>query len=467
MSNTREEILGYLAKAGITDKSVDDVISDFNASDSLAQFVYGAEDVEASVLAHITDYLALQGVTGLVAPAAQDPTSTVKAGAGAAMPAAVTDAQRTAIVAISQSTYAERQNMSNKAHLVASLAEKPYPGEYMSNIGKLPVKGDLAKFREGIEAQYQPNGEVANLIAKKDTWFIPTNDQLSVLKGLYPTRPGAKKPATSKAGTQKVVADPAWVGFDNDAAYSNILRQLSSGDGTFEVMVAPKEDTGIGAAKIKGWRWATKGYAVNRPSAEAGSDVMTEVLMNKKQLIGFLVAQTLGYLTPATPEGLSAKLHLITPKATEEAGQSATAKKPTLRVRGDSIATHPDVRFIKKVGNGQGKMVCRSKDFYFAVRIDKEGKWSVRKQRVPLQWAQAPVFETKQEYIDLFPVNADGTTKRITAGDLKVMQEATTAFVAQVMNEGNAGEYNLQGLLNEVEERINKSAVAAAKSLSI
>ena len=468
MSNSREEILSYLAQAGITGKTVEDVVAEFNSSDLLSSFIVGADDVEEAILSHITDYLAIHGITGLSAPAAaQDPTNTVKAGAGATMPAAVTDAQKNAIIATTQATYADRQLMGQKASIVAVLGDKPYPGDYMGNVGKLPVKGDIAKVKEVLESQYQPAGDLDQLLAKTDTWFIPSNAQLESLKVLYPTRPGAKAIDPAKKSS-KPKTDPAWVGFDNDTAYNNILRQLSSGDGTFDVMIAPKEDTGTGAEKEKGWRWGTKGFCVKYPDAGAGTDSMKEHDMTKKQLIGFLVAQTLGAIDAVVQDGLSAKLFMTNPRNTESSGTAATERKPSIRVRGNSIANHPDVRFIKAAGNGQTKMTCRSKAFYFAVRIDKNGKWSVRKQRIALQWEQAPTFETLPQYKALFPVNADGSSKKLTAADLKSMQEAQAAVVMNIMAEPtSAGEYGLQDLLGQVEDRINKTAALAAKSIAL
>ena len=463
MANTREDILAVLASAGITDKTVDDVIAEFQATDALAQYVVGADNAEEAVLAHIPDYLTLMGVSSLAANTAPvDPTQTVKAGAGATMPAAVTDAQMNAIIAQQNMTHAERQLMTAQASIVAVLGDKPYPGEYMGNVGKLPVKGEIEKIIENLKTQYQPSGDLQALLSKTDSWFIPSNAQLDQLKVLH-----AAKASSKPSKNAKPKADPAWVGFDNETAYNNILNKLTSGDGTFDVMIAPKEDTGVGAEKEKAWRWGTKGFVVKYPEAGAGEAVMKEHDMTKKQLEGFLMTQTIGYVNPATPDGLSAKVRFISTKSADASGTAATEKKPGLSIRGNSPANHPDVRFIKEVGNGQTKMTCRSKMFYFAVRVNKHGEWSVRKQRLPLLWEQAPAFETLSKYATLFPASADGS-KRITATDLKQMQAAQAAFVQQVMSDRSAaGEYNLQGLLDQIEERINQTAATAAARVAI
>ena len=55
MGNTRDTIMETLAQAGITNMSVDDVLAEFQASDELAGYLVGAEDVEQTVLAHLPE----------------------------------------------------------------------------------------------------------------------------------------------------------------------------------------------------------------------------------------------------------------------------------------------------------------------------------------------------------------------------------------------------------------------------
>ena len=58
-------------------------------------------------------------------------------------PANVTDAQRAAILDASRSRAHSQEIVSIQSEITAVLTDKPYPGEYMANVDKLHVKGEV------------------------------------------------------------------------------------------------------------------------------------------------------------------------------------------------------------------------------------------------------------------------------------------------------------------------------------
>lgn len=460
-NNTRETIMEMLAQAGITNMSVEDVIAEFQASDELAGHLAGAEDVEQAVLAHMPEFLAMRGFAAEMANAADemDPTAAQSAGTSVpAMPAAVTSAQASAIASVVNSELAVKQMKSEQSEMSAVLIDKPYPGEWMSGVGKLHVKGEPEKVIAQMKERYAPDSDINGLISRIDSTFIPSNAQLAQLKVLHQNAHKDNK------------AVPAWYDFNNEDAYRGILDVLTSGDGTFEVLIAPKEDTGEGAYKNKAWRWNTKGFALRIPTTEAGEGNAQERNVTKQGLMGLLATELAGYIVSHKENGLGCQLAFIKKKSAAGASAAAVAKTPTLRIKGNSPAADPEIRPINQIGNGQGKLTVRSSAFYFAVRVNKNGSWSVKKMRMPLLWEQAPVWVRKGEYEPLFPSKVAGGIGRPDAKALQEIQDAQIALAAKIMGEGSGAkrlEYGVADFCMAIEERVNQNAAAAAREISL
>ena len=461
MSNTRDTIMETLAQAGITNMSVDDVIAEFQASDELAGYLAGSDDIEQSILAHLPEFRAMHGFAGEVAAAAEelDPTATQSAAASVtAMPAAVTSAQASAIAQVVNSDLAAKQMKSEQSEMTAVLIDKPYPGEWMGGVGKLHVKGEVEKVVAQMKERYNPDSDINSLLGRVDSTFIPSNDQLAQLKVLH---------QNTHQGTKAV---PLWYDFDNEAAYNGIMDVLTTGDGTFDVLIAPKEDEGEGAYKNKAWRWNTKGYAIRIPTTEAGESTSAERNLTKQGLMGLLATELAGYIVSHKENGLGCQLAFIKKKSAAGASAAAVAQTPTLRVKGNSPAANPEVRPINQIGNGQGKMTVRSSAFYFAVRVSKNGTWSVKKMRMALLWEQAPVWVRKAEYEPLFPSKVAGGIGRPDAKALQEIQDAQIALAAKIMGEGSGvhrHEYGMTNFCIEIEERIGRNAAQAAQEIAL
>ena len=288
--------------------------------------------------------------------------------------------------------------------------------------------------------------------------FIPSTAQLAQLKLLH---------QNDHQGTKSV---PMWYDFDNDAAYNGIMNTMTSGDGTFDVLVAPITDEGEGAYKNKAWRWNTKGFAIRIPTTEAGEGATAERNVTRQSLMGLLATELAGYIVSHKENGLGCQLAFIKKKSAAGASAAAVAKTPTLRIKGNNPAANPETRPINEIGNGQGKMTVRSSAFYFAVRVDKNGKYSVKKMRVPLMWEQAPVWVRKGEYEPLFPSKVAGGIGRPDAKALQEIQDAQIALAAKIMGEGSGANRLAFGMTNfcmEIEERVNKNAAQAASEIAL
>ena len=187
MNNARDTIMETLAQAGITNLTVDDVIAEFQASDELAGYLAGADDTEQVILAHLPEYLALRGFAAEVGAAAEeaDPTATQGATSVPAMPTAVTTAQASAIAQVVNSDLATKQMKSEQSEMVAVLIDKPYPGDWMKDIGKLHVKGDAEKVIAQMKERYNPDSDINSLLGRPDSTFIPSTAQLAQLKLLH------------------------------------------------------------------------------------------------------------------------------------------------------------------------------------------------------------------------------------------------------------------------------------------
>ena len=128
------------------------------------------------------------------------------------------------------------------------------------------------------------------------------------------------------------------------------------------------------------------------------------------------------------------------------------------------------MRPINQIGNGQGKMTVRSSAFYFAVRVSKNGTWSVKKMRMALLWEQAPVWVRKAEYEPLFPSKVAGGIGRPDAKALQEIQDAQIALAAKIMGEGSGvhrHEYGMTNFCIEIEERIGRNAAQAAQEIAL
>lgn len=460
MNNARDTIMATLAQAGITNLTVDDVIAEFQASDELAGYLAGADDTEQVILAHLPEYLALRGFAAEVGAAAEeaDPTATQGATSVPALPTAVTTAQASAIAQVVNSDLATKQMKSEQSEMVAVLIDKPYPGDWMKDIGKLHVKGDAEKVIAQMKERYNPDSDINSLLGRPDSTFIPSTAQLAQLKLLH---------QNDHQGTKSV---PMWYDFDNDAAYNGIMNTMTSGDGTFDVLVAPITDEGEGAYKNKAWRWNTKGFAIRIPTTEAGEGATAERNVTRQSLMGLLATELAGYIVSHKENGLGCQLAFIKKKSAAGASAAAVAKTPTLRIKGNNPAANPETRPINEIGNGQGKMTVRSSAFYFAVRVDKNGKYSVKKMRVPLMWEQAPVWVRKGEYEPLFPSKVAGGIGRPDAKALQEIQDAQIALAAKIMGEGSGANRLAFGMTNfcmEIEERVNKNAAQAASEIAL
>lgn len=459
MSTTRETIMQTLTQAGITNMSVEDVIAEFQASDELSGYLAGADDVEQTVLAHLPTYIAMRGLsTDLEVGQETDPTATQEPSTNpSAMPASVTSATTAAVIQEINKDLDAKRARSEQSEMVAVLIDKPYPGEWMVGIGNLHVKGELQKYVDTMKSRYHPDESINTLIGHRDSWFIPTNQQMSELKVLHQNEHKDSK------------TTPAWFDFDNENAYNDIMNTLTSGDGTFGVLIAPREDEGEGAYLNKAWRWNTKGFVVRIPSTEAGASSFEERFVTKKVLQAILATETAGYISSRTDHGLGCRLVFTKKKAQAGASATATAKEPGLRVEGNTAANKElDLRCINKIGNGQGKMTVRSSAFYFAARVSKVGTWSVKKMRVPLLWEQAPVFVRLPEYEQAFPNKLAHGISAPTAKDLQEMQDVACAYVLKQMSSG-AGRFEagLTTFCQAVEENVNKAAAEAAQSIAM
>ena len=309
-----------------------------------------------------------------------------------------------------------------------------------------------------MKERYNPDSDINSLLGRVDSTFIPSNDQLAQLKVLH---------QNTHQGTKAV---PLWYDFDNEAAYNGIMDVLTTGDGTFDVLIAPKEDEGEGAYKNKAWRWNTKGYAIRIPTTEAGESTSAERNLTKQGLMGLLATELAGYIVSHKENGLGCQLAFIKKKSAAGASAAAVAQTPTLRVKGNSPAANPEVRPINQIGNGQGKMTVRSSAFYFAVRVSKNGTWSVKKMRMALLWEQAPVWVRKAEYEPLFPSKVAGGIGRPDAKALQEIQDAQIALAAKIMGEGSGvhrHEYGMTNFCIEIAERIGRNAAQAAQEIAL
>ena len=340
MNNARDTIMETLAQAGITNLTVDDVIAEFQASDELAGYLAGADDTEQVILAHLPEYLALRGFAAEVGAAAEeaDPTATQGATSVPAMPTAVTTAQASAIAQVVNSDLATKQMKSEQSEMVAVLIDKPYPGDWMKDIGKLHVKGDAEKVIAQMKERYNPDSDINSLLGRPDSTFIPSTAQLAQLKLLH---------QNDHQGTKSV---PMWYDFDNDAAYNGIMNTMTSGDGTFDVLVAPITDEGEGAYKNKAWRWNTKGFAIRIPTTEAGEGATAERNVTRQSLMGLLATELAGYIVSHKENGLGCQLAFIKKKSAAGASAAAVAKTPTLRIKGNNPAANPETRQINEIG---------------------------------------------------------------------------------------------------------------------
>jgi len=457
MTSIRENIKATLIEAGLPDLSVEDVIAEFKSSDELAPYLAGADDVEAAVFAHLPSYLALRGVLPDVGGGGSDPTQTQPT--PPSLPTPITSAQTAAITA-ALSSKAEMQAIgSAQSEIVAVLIDKPYPGEWMKDLKPLQVKGEPEKVIKDMKARYTPDVDVNTLLQKVNSTFIPSTAQLAELKTLHQN-------AHKEAKTT-----PMWFDFDNTTAYENILRTLTDGNATFTVLIAPKEDEGEGAYKNKAWRWNTKGYAVKHPVVTStGATQIEESNFSKNSLLGYVAVNTLGYIPSRRENGLGCVIATVKKKNTSGSGASATSQVSQLRVKGNNPAGKPELRVINTKGNGVTKMVVRSEAFYFVVRVASNGTWSVRKQRLALQWEDAPVWELKTEYENVAKRKIKGGVSRPDAKTLQSIQEASIALVADILSKGAQTamvEYGINDFCREVEEQVNKQSAEAAAALSL
>ena len=465
MNETREAILATLTAAGISNKTVEDVIAEFKASDELAVHLAGAVSEEQAVMAHLPQYLELQGLmadatAGAAAAAAgaaaattpQDPAETQPV-VNVAMPAQITPAQQSAIREVLQRNNEARMLNSEQSKMVAVLTDRPYPGEYMEGIDKLQVK-DREKYITELKSHCHPDTKLEELLSKPSTYFIPNNAQLQQLQTLYLQQHKETK------------NQPTWFGFDNDAAYKQIQDTLDAG-GSFQVYIPPLEDQGEGIYKNKAWRWNTKGFVLRMPSDSPGDASYVERDVTTGQLKGMLLSHFAGYIGNKDG-GLGCRLRTVVSK--KKAGVSATAeqKKPRLQVVGNNRTVNPELRVTKERLPEPKKGTERSADFFLVCRINKNGLWSVKNQRVPLEWLDQPAWGVKQQYQKLFGSQTSGRIGTPGVEERANIEMARNLMLQQAMADPEKhSDMDLGSLLNAVEESVNRSAEKAAAAIAL
>lgn len=390
---------------------------------------------------------------GAGAPAPKDPTNTQE-NAAPSKPV-LTASQRVALQSVLENDRESQDMVSAKSAMVAVLADKPHPAEWMGSVGKLQIKGDVQKFIENLQAKHQPNQDIhtwieankaGTLNEKQKRVFptlIPTNDQLAELKRLYIAQNPDRK------------SDPAWFDFDNDAAYQSILA-TAQGSHEFDVLIAPHEDTGTGVNKVNAWKWATKGYVVSVPSA-TGDGTNTEKAFTKKSFEGWLATTAAGWVGAIDGQMLSAKLAMVKDNkaATSAAGAAASPMKVTLRVKGNNRKDNPSVRFVHEIDAGSTtKMSCRSTDVYLTLRLTEGGKWKINKVRVPLIWEGAPAWTVKPEYATIFKItNNKAAITAPTEEERNILMQAQIQKASDIIsNKAELAAYNVAGVVTDIQE---------------
>lgn len=447
----------------------DEVLNAMKADDRFAAALAGAEDPYAMALQYVGDFTA--------ALSAQYNPFGSAAGSTPADPTKTQDEKRVvnevkpdeaalrAANDIVASQREERMRVTQEAKVIAVLADRPYPGEWMNIQGTLPVKA--ANAASDIESKLKPNDTVTTLLAT-DGAFIPSNAQLAELQKLWVEKhqPGVKKDGTPKAERPK----PAWVTeqFDNDAAVQKILSTINSQQG-FAPFIPPQgADEGTGIAKEKAWRWNTKGYTISYP--DKGQTVTTH--FPKGELGSFLTLYTNGYIGDL---GSATEINIRLVKATLKADpkQKPDAPIPSpykARVRNAGPKNNPTVNVIKKAEGNSTSMTVRSRDFYLLCTV-KNGAFTVRKQRINLTWATGPAFVAIPEYSAMV---ASTTTNSLNKQ--KAMQNAQQAMLNKLALEG--GQSSMMAVTASLADRAqqthdlmqgarDKAAQQAAADLSL
>lgn len=463
MNNTREMIVEEMHKNGF-DMQYTDVLDGFLKDPLLSQYVADNKNPEQEIWIHLNEYITtLMGVQSVDIGAEADPT-VIQPVATVSAPTCSSQTQD-AIAKYMVANQAKLDEISRKCHMVAVLADKEYPGNWLKDknnapITTLPVKGGKETMLEKMAAQYHPGSKVDELLAKEKSTFIPTNEQLQMMAAIDKAKPTA---------SGKPKKDAFWYKFDNNAAFASVKEQLTNGDGQFKVLLAPKEDQTDGEGKVttKGWKWNTKGYVVSVPSGEVGVGHNVDRCMSRKQLEAFLTTECAGYIPSTDESALSCTVYTAKHKKGKSDPTSAAASaeplKVGVRIKGNNPGSHPDVRYINEIGVGNSVMSFRSDAYYLAVHVSSEGKWSVKKVRLPLTWEGAPSWERKEEYLATFPI----TPKNGGIGlpDESVLQQLTATRIQMVANViGNPTEMAKKGLTGFCEQIHEQERLLAAQA---
>lgn len=449
MSEKVKSILSTLQSNGIQ-KTWDEVVADFRASDNLAGFVTGLEGdaLEQAIESNLTSYIIEQTSFVKSAPNTADPTKAEDS--NVAMPE-VGEADMHAIRNMVKRDMEIKEFRSQNAVMNAVLIDRPYPGDWMTGIGKLATRQSAEDLVKKIESQRTDAQDAIAFIASKlsqTATFIPNNAQLRQLEQAWTQ-------AHTKADTGKLdTAEPGWFGTDNDALVSDVLGVLQGQDKTFAPLIAPKEDVTLpnGKDKLKAWRWRTKGFQVTYPATLEGAQAMTTEAFTTKGFRTFMLTQTAGYI-----KGAQGQLYAKIFKAKQNNKHSASAVKKGsvgVRVGNNSPKFNPQTIVINNIVDGAtGSMTVRSEKYYLAVQIRQDGKWTVKKERLSLTWPTAPVFEIKPEYSQMFGKVVKGGQGDPTPQDRQNFERAMELMYQEALTSSAAAQaYGIEAQKDELQQ---------------
>lgn len=445
--NEKERLEALLKENGI-DQTPEAVMARFQGDETLCVLIQGEEDIDA-IYKVIADHLAeYNDIIELENPKASDPTEgrpneiqatdtpKKKEKLGRAYYADLPEVMNSAIEMSYEERYEEREIIAARTKVTSLLMDKEHPSTYI-DVNKVPLKKEGSATLKDIESKTHKGVPVAALLAKKEA-FIPTNEQLAELVTLWQAKDPKKRTNTT----------PAWAGVNNEKRVAAVTKEITDKSMAMKPFISVKDDTEDphGGSVLKKWRPNIKGVTLSTPATAAGNAENIEVTFAKPELVTWLSQNVNGH-TEANAELGDVQLLLHRVKAKPKAGDKASegsmrGSSPVvsaLTIKNKSNAPDTAYKAVQEVSKDKAPMILRSDEWYLVVSVNQSdsSRWNVRKQRVSLEWKDAPKFVVKSQFMDKFGRN---TSKG--GSSVKALNEAYEASkLVGMMYAANKGEY--------------------------
>lgn len=355
----------------------------------------------------------------------------------------------------------------------ALLIARDVPSEWIPSglVATVKPKNKAAEAILGTE-HYTSQPIFEWLRSATEGYIIPTTAQLAELAADH-----ERKWKDAHVGSEANYTAPKWAKEDNDANVAALKTELQAQKPLSVLITGRTEDP---ATHANAWKWATKGYVVTYPTALEGEGSMETQSFSKDRFRTWLMNFTDGAIVVDTGDktSLSAKILMTQRKlAKSETG----VKKPdsVLRVRGDNVGNRDNLtlkpitspNFEKKT-----TMTVKSALSFLIVRVvagasNNPGNsvdYRVVRQRVSLEWKEAPTFEPVQEYRlipGLFAGKSSGG-RDLTGAKKNAVSDAVRNLFASALNgdmsPDDIKKYGLEGVVKDLNEYIASHNAADA-----